>query len=205
MPLADLTAVANLALDHLGEPYLTDYTTDEGTTADAVRVHLPQCVETVLEGHAWSFATVRVELTATEDDIPPGEYGSAFDLPEDCLRLIRVNGNDVDDPQRVFEVQGRLLLLPDEGATAPVVAYISNAVDVAMWPTTFTDAVAFLLAARLAPKLTQDGNLAAVMLQRHEMALGKARSKDTRETRSGENSTMRKLALRSELVQSRIS
>ena len=57
MPLADLTALCNLALDHLGEPYLTNHETDTGTTAEAVRVHLPQALETCLDSHDWVFAT----------------------------------------------------------------------------------------------------------------------------------------------------
>ena len=57
MPLADLTAISNLALDYLGEPYLTTYTSDTTVAAQTCRLHLPQCIETVLEGHVWSFAT----------------------------------------------------------------------------------------------------------------------------------------------------
>jgi hypothetical protein len=430
MPLANLTAVANLALDHLGEPYLASYDADTGTTAEAVRLHLPQCVETVLEGHAWSFATRCSQLlpvplvvtTATlttgtaEDDnailwtaavpgpsgndlsvaiaepadvfsfaqtgsavaitpgnvavnsaelfqdsgstlpfeppallyggeygerpfytnlgespglasyasriflnydpfdeywrmsyidddlvaisqwraksdaltpdlIPAGAYhpdtnpegwendyhsggtpvftlgtltaaqllawlaaqdpsplsnltaelpegttgagelaeselahlaggssenevyapawGAAFSLPEDCLRLLKIDGVDLDAPQDRFEIEGRYLLLEDPEAE-PVIHYISTAAPVTEWPTTFTDAVALLLASRLAPKLTQDHNLAAAFLARHETALGKARSKDARETRSKENHGPRQLAARSGLVQARL-
>lgn len=258
MPLTDLTAVANLALDHLGEPYLTSYADDTGTTADAARLHMAQCVETVLEGHVWSFATRRVELNPVTDDVVGG-VGMAFYLPSDCLRLVRVNGTEVDAPVRCFEVQGRMLLLPDSppweawvtgtlyyagtmvtydgamytcllthtagaagaantpaGVSAstywvivpgPVVAYIANTAaddaEVPNWPATFTDAVAYLLASRMAPKLTQDQNLSAALFQRHETALGKARSKDTRESRSNENSSLRPLSLRSELCQAR--
>lgn len=204
MPLANLTAVANLALDHLGEPYLTDYATDTGTTADAMRIHLPQSVETVLEGHVWSFATTSTELEAAAE-VPPGLYGSAFDLPNDCLRVIRINGIDLDEPRNDFEIRGRLLLLLEADATAPVIDYITNSVLSSPndWPTTFTDAVAWLLASRLAPKLAQDQAMAGEFLRLHDMALGKARSKDARESRSKENFGPRQLAARSGLVRAR--
>jgi len=405
MPLADYTAIANLALDHLGEPYLTAYETDTTVAAQAARLHLPQCIETVLEGHVWSFATRCQQLTTAqvtettaelvtgteasnnailwtaivagtggndisvevvdaypEDGIvtvdgnkiivskanlslsvvidigsgavttalpfyswqegkpmwktgnagsgvqvsysvadggykitkwsglyyynwfnesatPDGAvytadptglapsstavltgidataaqviaaaaastaaallvtaensgtsdgtgavstlaatnlsggsstssvyapaFGSAFNLPSDCLRVIKLDGTDIDVPQNRWEIQGRHLLLEETDADAPVIHYITNAPPVDEWPTTFTDAVAFLLASRLAPKLAQDQSMAADFLQKHEMALGKARSKDSRETRSKENFGPRQLAARSGLVRAR--
>lgn len=398
MPLADYTAICNLALDHLGEPYLTNYATDTIVAAQACRLHLPQCVETVLEGHVWSFATrcsqltaapvtvttaslvtgdeaentallwsavaagpsgneisveiaesdasglVMVEVSGNAITVTPSErmrlvvsgatapleangnyspaadrnershfvgsdyqiywsgsqwnltnltdtalafyseedvahpdlvpswiavgigtlevvaeattaaeviaaveasvaasllatvensgdsdgsgfvaavtatnlsggsstssvyapaYGSAFNLPGDCLRVIKLDSGDIDIPRNRWEIQGRYLLLEEESAEAPVIHYISNAPPVDEWPTTFTDAVAFLLASRLAPKLAQDQGVAAEFLQKHEMALGKARSKDSRETRSKENHGPRHLAARSGLVRAR--
>lgn len=208
MPLADLTAVSNLALSHLGEPFLTDIDTDTGTTAEAVRLHLPQCIDTCLEGHVWSFATRCATLAAAtidEDNPPAPSYGSVFDLPGDSLRLIKVNGLDLDAPRQDFEIKGRFLMLVETDADAPVVDYITANAPVPDWPTTFTDAVAFLLAARLAPLLTQSQPLAAQFLQAHEIALGKARSKDARETRSNENHGPRALAARSGLVNARFS
>jgi len=413
---ASLTAVANLALDLIGEPYLTDYATDTGTTADAVRLHLPHILATVLEGHPWSFATICAELseapleittaaltTGTEDssilwtaattgpagndvaiqiDAPAGAldldisqsplvivtpafvsatvtgtltsdgstpyafdtmsfasmadgkpifsglveteqcywsgtawvltndttgivftssaavaspdlvpagawhtttnphgwkptspatgtpvvvvtittaaqivaaveaanvaspillrctaelpagtdgsgmpaaaaavnlsggssqsavyapaWGSAYSLPEDCLRLLTIDGNDIDAPQTRFEIQGRFLLMPGVAA-APVIRYLAADPPITDWPVTFTDAVTTLLAARLAPKLTQNQGLADTLAARHEQSLGKARSKDTRETRSAENFGPRQLASRSGLVQARFA
>lgn len=233
MPLADLTAVANLALSHLGEPFLSDYTTDADLTAEAVRLHLPQCRETVLESHVWSFATRTQILTSASAYLPVtgnigyfedvgdhfetptdvdnpfvSEFQSAFLLPDDCLRVLKVAGDDLDLPRNRWDIQGRYLLLPDAadaatGVTAPLIYYIGARPAVSAWPTLFTDAVAFLLAARLAPLLTQDPRLTAELLQKHELALGKARSKDTRETRSKENHGPRQLAARSNLARSR--
>jgi len=412
MPLADLTAVSTLALDYIGEPYLTAYATDTTVAAQACRLHLPQCIETVLEGHVWSFATrcsqlteAAVESTTAQINIYPGgenngillvaqtpgpsgneisltlvpggatvstmsvevlgnaitvtfavvpssvtntadlfisgspllvgemlldgffngkpfyrqaaaeelsydlgwdgaqwvlnvshpsagwtssddvdspdlittwvaqspgtgspdfaatienkasevidaitadnaasllvtavnaqghdgtgvvsaveatyleggsststvyapAYGTGFNLPSDCLRFLKIDTEDIDAPRNDFEIQGRYLLLQEELAEAPVIHYITSDPPVDEWPTTFTDAVAFLLASRLAPKLAQDQALAADMLQKHEMALGKARSKDTRETRSKENFGPRHLAARSGLVRSRFA
>jgi hypothetical protein len=102
-----------------------------------------------------------------------------------------------------FEIQGRHLLLEETAAEAPVIHYIAADPPVTEWPATFADAVALLIAARLAPRLAQSENLAAALIQKHEMSLGKARSKDTRETRSKENHGPRAMAARSGLVRAR--
>ncbi len=130
-------------------------------------------------------------------------FGSAFNLPDDCLRVIKLDGDDPDRPQNRWEILGRNLLLHEGNAEAPVIHYITMDPPVDEWPTTFTDAVAWLLASRLAPKLAQDETLANGFFQKHEIALGKARSKDARETRSRENHGPRQLAARSGLVNAR--
>jgi hypothetical protein len=132
MPLADLTAVANLALSHLGEPFLSDYDTDTGTTAEAVRLHLPHCRETILESHIWSFATRTQFLTSAsgylpatgstgyftdvgdffetptdEDDPFDAQFKSIYLLPDDCLRVIKIAGADIDIPENRWEIQSR--------------------------------------------------------------------------------------------------
>jgi hypothetical protein len=134
--------------------------------------------------------------------LPPA-YVAAWYLPADCLRLTRLNGLDADAPESRFEIQARQLLLEYSEDTAPIISYITDDPPVTEWPTTFTDSLVFLLASRIAPKLTQDRQLANDLLAKHEQALGKARSKDSRETRSKENHGPRQLAARSGLVGAR--
>lgn len=317
MPIAIKTDLANLALDLIGEPYLVtlylhdnpglaDTPADVGTTADACRLHIDQCIETVLESHVWSFATrciqpaaapayvtaslttnlsgtnndyvftsktpgtagndviidistygqpsnssVRIAVNGSAITIYPGSsaisqsvvdsinanaaasalvsvalasgnngtvsvpymaptnlaggspYQSAFLLPSDCLRLLKINGQDIDAPRQDFEIQGRYLLFAEVVNSSPVIHYITKNAPLTEYPTTFTDAVVFLLASRLASKITQDQRLTESLIQKHEMALGKARSKDARETRSGENHGPRQLAIRSPFVRAR--
>jgi hypothetical protein len=131
---------------------------------------------------------------------------SSYELPSTCLRLIRVIGDDRDIPENLFEIEQRQLLLMDEFSDdLPIIQYISNDIPVSKWSSTFVEAVALLLASKICVKLTQDVALMASLVQRHEMALGKARSKDSKETRSNENRTARQLAARSELVRARYS
>lgn len=232
MPIATLTELANLALSHLGEPSLANVSTDTGTTANACRLHITQCQETVLEGHVWSFATKTVRLTPVDAFLPPtgdqgfyftpgdyfqpptpseedlpiiSEFQSLFNLPSDCLRILKLTTGDIDVPLNRFEVQGRYLLLERPNEPATICHYITKNPSIADWPTTFTDAVSYLLASRLAPLLAQDAGLSGQMLQMHEMTLGKAKTKDSRETRSKENYGPRAAAARSGLVRARFN
>ena len=230
MALDSLTTVANLALDHLGEPSLDDWEEDIGTTADSVRLQLPQALNTCLEGHAWSFATRTTYLKQSDAFYPPSgdtpfqtadadpgdwlepatstqpidtAHGTVFDLPADCLRVLTLSTSDFDIPQNLFAIQGRYLLLRDTDAPEPILRYIASDPPVDEWPLTFVDAVAFLIAARIAPKIAQSADLEAKFTQLHEIALGKARSKDTREVKSRENFGPRQLAARCSLVRAR--
>lgn len=231
MPLADSTAVVNLALDMLGEPFIDDLDAAPAPNGEAFRLHYSQAMEATLEAHNWSFATRSVYLVTADAFTPPAEegdepfyyepgdwfepdvsewpvvsqFGTTFVLPADCLRITNLSTADIDIPLNRFEVQGRYLLLPDTDAPEPILRYVTKNPPVDEWPSGFTDAVAFLLASRLAPRLAQDPNMANTMLQKHEMALGRARNTDARQTRSKENHGPRALAARSGLVNSRYS
>lgn len=186
MPLADKTAVANLALDHLGEPYLTDYASDTGTTADAVRAVYPQVVEAVLEAHDWLFATRFATLVANAGTLPG--WLSRFELPADCQRVIKVDRTDATgDPPHDFHVQDGFLYLPPASAVAPVAHFILTTVAEARWPSLFADAVAFLIASRLATRLRNQPALSESLLQKHELALAKARKKDAIDLHARQN------------------
>lgn len=179
MPLADLTALANLALDHLGEPYLTDYETDTGTTADAVRLHLTPAISSALEAHDWQFATRRATLSSGTGSPPtvPG-WATAFDLPAETQRITRVElANDLALPND-YHLQGTWLYLKPSGAAAPTVEYIWAEVPVTRWPALFCDAVAFLLASRLAPKILNDGGASNAFLEKYAAIMAQARQKD---------------------------
>lgn len=306
MPGTTKLEAANLALVHVGEPLLSDYDTDTGTTADTVRLLFPQAVKSLLEEHNWSFAkasaqpaaansyvtasltinpagdnnnitftavatgqsgnaitieiatpasTLAVSVTGSAITITPdsspastaqqiidavnassaasalvtasaGEalatgtveaaiaaqnlaggkmWQSAFLLPTDCVKLRTINDTDVDSPLLRWDLEGRYIMVQETGATPPVIEYTTDDVadDLTGWPSTFTEAFSLLLASKLAKTIQQSDQRAGNLFKEYLMALGKARSKDARESKSGENMTPRQLAARSGLVQAR--
>jgi hypothetical protein len=305
MSVATKLALANLALDHIGEPSMSNFDTDTGTTADSVRRHYDPTVNGLLEEHNFAFskktaqgtrnaayvtaaltvdptgadntmiftaadpgaggnditieiataaATLAVAVSGTAITITPGSgttaqdiidevngdssasalvtasasgtvtgtvsstlaatnltggkmWQSAFTLPTDCLKLRKVNGDDVDAPRTRFDLEaGTTLMLWEKNAENPVLEYTSDdANDPATitWPSAFADAVALLLASKLAKFVHQHDGRSQALYKEHLIHLGKARSKDARETKSGENHGPRQLAARSGLVNAR--
>jgi len=192
-----------------GQPTVTGIPSTAAEVLAALQAHAgARALVTVVaiegsDGTGTIGAMAETSLAEGAEGLFAPSYGSAFFLPDDCLRLIKIDGADIDAPRNRFEIQGRYLLLPESGAPAPVIHYITESPPVPEWPTTFVDAVVLLLAAKIAPKITQNPQVGNDLLAKHEQALGKARSKDTRETRSKENHGPRALSARSGLVNAR--
>ena len=205
MPLSSKTDICNLALAELGARRITSYDADTTVEANACRLHLDHVIDTLLERHQWSFATARRTL-ARLNAPPSSEWTAAWQLPGDCVRLIRISTGDTENPLRDFAIEGRKVLTRG-GGTGPdglMIVYVSNARTVPEWIPLFSDAVVYKLAARIAGDVTQNPSQAEGCLQKLEsLALPAAQTADARESLSGENFGPRHLASMSALVGAR--
>lgn len=91
MPMASKVDIVNLALALIGgKPILSfdDLNSKEATLArstyDALR-------DDCLEAHPWRFATKRADLVKSAT-VPDFGYSSAWDVPNDCLRVLSIEG-----------------------------------------------------------------------------------------------------------------
>lgn len=131
------------------------------------------------------------------------DWGTSYDLPADCLRVLSLTGPDRDAPLTQFRILGRKILLPPTYTTSDrlTIEYITS--EDTTWPATFREAFIQLLASRIATRITGDPNRAAALKNDHRETLARAQLKDSQETRSNENNIVRSLILRSPLVRSR--
>ena len=131
------------------------------------------------------------------------DWGTAYDLPADCLRVLKLTGPDRGAPITDFRIIGRKLLLSPLAALTDRlhIEYITS--DATGWSATFREAFRYLLASRLATRITGSPNLAAQLLQDHRETLARATLKDSQETSSNENNPMREMILRSPLARAR--
>lgn len=117
----------------------------------------------------WSWATIRATVTL---------HNGAAQLPSDCLRL-----QTIDLPS--YQILGRTLHTDNVDPTGTAtITYVSSAfIDTVSLPDyepTFCEACILMLAALIAPRLTNNLNLAASLKQEAYAKLHAAKVKDAR-------------------------
>lgn len=185
MPITSKTDVCNLALSEIGARRIVSIESDTTPEANSCRLHFDHAANTLLRRHHWNFAITRKTLSRLADD-PASEWTSAWQIPGDCVRFIRVVGRDPENPIRDYAIEGSSLLV--HGDEAVKIVYISNDVPVTGWDDLFIDAMKYLLASQIASDITQSPQLAESALAKfNNLALPAATLADAREVRSNEN------------------
>lgn len=196
------TDISNLALGKLAARRIASYDSDSTVEARACRLHLDHVVDTLLQRHQWNFGTARIGLSKLVDE-PLSEWAAAWQLPADCVRILRLSTDDPLNPIPSFAREGRKILCNE---TVEVnLVYVTNLTPVNEWDPLFVDAVVFKLAAEIAGDVTQNPALADDCLKKLEaLALPAAQTADARETNSGENFGALQLISQSQLVRTRL-
>jgi hypothetical protein len=177
------TSICNQALLRVGadvvESLDTDINSSEGTVESALlcNVLFDQCLDELLRLYQWNCCTKRdVPVKLTE--APVFGYASAFQTPNDFLRLIQISDNAnywVDEIEWVLE-DGQILCDYD----AIYMRYIARPEDVSKLDPLATRALICLLASKLSVPLQQDDNLSQRLINElYSVILPEARSIDT--------------------------
>jgi hypothetical protein len=142
-----------------------------------------------LRRQAWSFAKKRATLAPLADTTLGGqEFGTGYNLPPDCLRLITLNGSWVFSSIREagsgsgpeYAIEGRTLLTGTSGRyDASGAAYITYVADttgsIGLWDANFVEAFACRLAAELVQSITKNLTLKQSLKQDYAEALREAK------------------------------
>lgn len=203
--LTSTTQVANLALAEIGAKRITSLDADSSPEAVACRLHFDHVRNVLLRSHPWAFAKTTAALSAsTTTPVASTEWDTAWVIPGDILRLIRVVGSTADLPRNRYEIAGRYL--HTRSLDTLQIVYVSNATPVAEWDDLFVDAMRYKLAAELCGDLAQDMARGDACLQKYlSMALPDAARVDAQAEASGENRTPAIAAAQSGLVAARFS
>jgi hypothetical protein len=144
--------VANMALGILVEAPITSLD-DDTKAARLLSLHFETTRQSELMKNPWSFALFRVELDEEADEPTSDEYGYAYALPEDALRVLPLTDNGEASGARIpFKQEGGLILTNYSGPR--LVRYIANLTDPADWDPLFVEAFAARLAMKIAMPLT---------------------------------------------------
>ena len=166
------TDICNGALTLIGEETITNFDTDTSEEADACRVVYDRSIKVLLGRTTWRFAQKTVALTADVIAVNP-LYSASFQLPADFLEMAFTN---LDIEGEVYIIEGQRLLT---NATSVTMTYTSDAVDEGLFSAGFVRSAEYLLASRLAYRLTKDRALAQSMLESYELVVAEESNKDS--------------------------
>ena len=170
-----IVEICNAALSLIGEKQITNATLADDTEAERQCALLyPVVRDKILRAHPWNFAEKRVQLAALTET-PAFEFNYYYQLPSDCLRVLRLY--DADVPHRV-EADRRLAT----DATPCKVIYTSKVTDPTEFDAGFTHAVIYQLASHLAMVLSDNKGLAGELRQAADMELKHAKMLDAQES-----------------------
>lgn len=126
----------------------------------------------VLRTHPWNFASIRVALVVTADT-PAFDYTYSFQLPADCLRVIRMSDTDIE-----FKIEEDRLLTNESTAK---ILYVKKTTDVSLYDAGFITALATRLAAEIAYPITNSEVLAQNKYKEYLEKLKLAKTMDAQE------------------------
>lgn len=183
--MASEVDICNLALARLGDnATVASIDPPEGSAQAEHCAHFyPVARDSLLEMHAWKFATRRVLLAQLTTDTWNWSY--AYAEPTGVLKLLAVlpasASSDADTQEYEAETDGNgtpIILTDQEGAS---LRYVAHVTDTTVFSPLFVDALAWLLASYLAgPVLKGDAGaaMAKACLQSFMLALSNAKVSD---------------------------
>lgn len=197
--MATVTQICNLALVKLGNIRISDLN-DGSVNANLCKDYYDFCRQMILQERQWSFAIRRVNLAKSTVD-PAFTYAYAFPLPADCLRVIAINPEDEWTPGDDFTIEANSILTNEDDVN---LIYVRDVEDTSEFPALFTEALAALLASKLAGNITDNPNIVQNMIQEYQFSLSKAFTADARQSKSGENSPFKWLKSTSPIRRNRV-
>ena len=184
--------ICNLALVRLGAKRINSL--DENTpSAKNCSLFFDQIADIVLREHSWSFATKNQSLGLIADESVIG-WDYLYKFPADCLAPRRIyNAETVGLTERQ---EFKAMQSPATGSVVIAakispcyLEYTAKIADVAMYDSSFVDALAWRLAAELAHPLMGNADAGMKFLQIYERVLinAKATNAQTREEKPRES------------------
>lgn len=180
-PSSDIQ-ICNLALSHIGEPGIGDFT-DDTDPANQCEIWYGQCVEQLLREYAWNFAQASTTLTAGGT----GSFGydDYYTLPANIMRLNWVGSSfDAWDRMTDYEISsitGDSLLHIDNSAGTLYVKYNQKVTNVALFDPLFVNLLALTLASNIAFPITKKAAICKRVDEKLARAIPKATSVDGQE------------------------
>jgi hypothetical protein len=197
--------IANLALSHAGAGGPIASLSEASNEARECLLHYASCRDTLLRSHSWNFAQRQIDLADTGVAVDGWAY--AYQYPSDCLTLHAVRAGGYDATRQVWVDMtlpasvGTTVLYPPmpysigvaadgmsrtilTDAYTAVATYTAAVTTVTVFDPLFTDALTFLLASRVTPRLTGKRDTMSECYKLYQTVLGAAAARDANEAMS---------------------
>lgn len=175
--MASEVGICNRALQKLGADRITSLTQDSRNARSCNAVY-ESARDAELRAHPWSFATKRTIL-APDATAPEFDYEYAFTLPDDCIRVLKPEGEEID-----WAIEGGKILT-NMGDTLNL-RYTARIEDPNLFDVLFRESLAQRIALELCEELTQSNQKAQIVRDDYKTIIKEARRNNAIERRSEE-------------------
>ena len=169
--MASTVDICNGALNQLGATTILSLTEDS-KNARLCNSRYTQVRDGVFRSHPWNCLQKRVELAA-DTTAPAWGFTSAYTLPADCLRLLKILDYDSN-----YKVEGRKIL---SNASSMKILYIGRITDPNEYDELLRETLSASLAADIAFAITSNNTTATNMYNLFQDKLKDARFVDSTE------------------------
>ena len=169
--MASVVGICNGALNQLGATTILSLNEDS-KNARLCNTRYSEVRDAVFRSHPWNCLQKRVEL-AQSTTTPPWGYKFKFDLPGDCLRLLRILDFDSN-----YQVEGRSILSNNETMK---ILYISRVTDPNQYDELLRETLSSALGADIAYAITSNNTTSQNMIVSYQEKLRDARFVDSTE------------------------
>lgn len=149
--MASEVEICNLALQRLGQQANLIGLSENSVYAETAKSSLPIVRDSLLERHAWNFATTRVRMPKMKER--PIGWAASYKVPSDCVRVLTVYEERPKDfwegKTWVVEMQGDDRVVCTN-MKEPILKYVRKVKNAELFSPMFADALAWHLAAALA-------------------------------------------------------
>ena len=163
--------ICNSALNQLGATNILSLT-DDNKVARIINQRFPQVRNSLMRSHPWNCLISRIKLVPDLDE-PAFEFGNAFSLPSDCLRVLSIGRLDIP-----YRLEGRKILASESNIELTYVALVT---DVNQWDSLFTETLVAALAADICYPIVGSNTLQQTFRAIYEDKLKEARFVDATE------------------------
>jgi len=168
---SSIVDLCNSALALMSEYSITDINDSSNKVARLCRASYYTTVNEVLRTHLWNSAIKRVEI-AQETTAPSFEFCCQYQLPVDCLRVLKIQDNPI------YKLEGKKILTDN---TDCFLKYIAVITDPNLMDSLLQEAVSTKLAMKISFALTNSVQMKNQLKQDYEDILSRARSIDAME------------------------